>query len=665
MNETKFCTYPDYLNVLNPAQRRAVMHGLKNGVASTPRALLVIAGAGSGKTKMLVHRVTYMIDRGMDPRRLLLLTFSRRAAQEMTNRVKRTASKALDQQQIDLPWSGTFHAIGSRLIREYADRINLHRSFTILDRSDSADLISLVRQDLGLASKEVPFPTKDTCQAIYSLMINSKNPLKTILLGEFPSCARWKNQLRDLFQEYEKAKRRQNVLDYDDLLVRWADLMSVRDVGRHIRSRFDHVLVDEYQDTNRLQAEILFKLRPKGCGLTVVGDDAQAIYSFRGATVRNILDFPDQCEPRARTVTLEQNYRSTQPILEASNKVIGLAKERYSKNLFSERTSKQKPFLTTVMDEDTQARYLAQQIIEAHETGVPLKQQAVLFRASSHSAKLELELARRKIPFVKYGGIKFLETAHIKDVICTLRWFENQNDRIAGARVLQLMPGIGPGTAASILKRTRTNRNLAKTLEAVNVPKPAADAWPRLLRLLHDLRRARNSWPAELQLVREWYHPLLHTIYDDAEFRTPDVAQLEEIAGGYDSRERFLTDLAIDPPDAPKRPSNPTRDGDYVILSTIHSAKGQEYKMVRILNVVDGCIPSSQADDIEEERRLLYVAMTRARNELELVVPQRLFRYQGKFDDQHNYGAISRFIPTSIRDAFEYRRWRDRSELAW
>jgi DNA helicase II / ATP-dependent DNA helicase PcrA len=656
-----------HLKNLNRQQRRAATHGLKNGPAADIDPLLVIAGAGSGKTKTLSHRAAHLVVKGMDPRRILLLTFSRHAAEEMAYQVKKVTEAALGGHQIELPWSGTFHAIGARLIREYADRIGLKRSFTILDQPDAADLMNLVRQKLGLSAMESPFPTKNTCLSIYSFAVNSRMPLKDALAKRFPSYARWRQELRKLFRGYVKAKRRQHVLDYDDLLLYWAQIMDDPRLADKIRGRFDHVLVDEYQDTNPLQAEILFALKPKGRGLTVVGDDAQAIYSFRGASVRNILDFPDHCKPKASVITLEQNYRSTQPILNAANKVIGLAMEGYSKNLFSKRRSEQMPHLTTVADERTQARYVAQHILEAREAGVPLKSQAVLFRVSNHSAELEVELARRNIPFAKYGGLKFLDAAHVKDIVCVLRWCENPKDRVAGFRVFQLFPGIGPGIAAKILEKMDGRQyRVANMLAGLDVPKAAVKDWPRFVRLIREMRQRKSTWPAEMQVVRKWYEPLLRYNYDDdAQLRLPDIAQLERIGTGYESRRQFLTDLALDPLDGPRSPaSGSTKDDDYLILSTIHSAKGQEWRIVRILNVTDGSIPLAQAEDVEEERRLLHVAMTRAKNELDIIVPERFLRYQRmKNDQRYTYGAISPFIPASIRDAFDCRRWRDQADV--
>jgi DNA helicase II / ATP-dependent DNA helicase PcrA len=650
------------LTKLNARQRRAVQYGLKNGPPPDIHPLLVIAGAGTGKTNILAHRVAYMIEKGMDPRRILLLTFSRRAADEMTERVKRIAETALGGQQVDLPWSGTFHAVAAKLIWEHAVKFGLSSSFTILDRGDAADLMHLVRHDLGLSAQESPFPPKDICLAIYSFAVNSGLPLSRVISRRFRSCRKWKRELGELFRGYRRAKRRQHVLDYDDLLLYWVKMMSDPAIRAKIRGRFDHVLVDEYQDTNPLQAKILFMVKPKGRGLTVVGDDAQAIYSFRAATIRNILDFPNQCDPKAKIITIEQNYRSTQPILEAANKVIGLAKERYPKNLFSKRPSQQKPYLTTVADERTQARNVAQQIVDSREAGIPLRAQAVLFRVSDHSAELELELTRRNIPFVKYGGAKFLEAAHIKDIVCALRWCENPKDRVAGFRTLQLLPGIGAGTAAKVLKNVDGRRQLAKVLKRLEVPRVATEHWRGLVGLVREMHKSKTTWPAEFQSIRKWYEPLLHHNYDDdADRRLPDIAQLEQIAASYASRRSFLTDLALDPPDGT---SGRTEEDDYLILSTIHSAKGQEWRSVRVLNVSDGCIPSGQAGDVEEERRLLHVAMTRAKRELDLIVPQRLAQYHSsKLAKQGGYGTVSRFIPPGTRDAFDCRTWRDRPPL--
>ena len=658
----------DYLADLNEQQRHAVKHGIKDGSALDAGPLLVIAGAGTGKTKTLAHRVAHLVVNGIDPQRILLLTFTRRAALDMTGRVKRITSAAIGAGQIDLPWAGTFHAVGARILREFAQRIGLKPSFTILDRSDAADLMDVVRHDLGLSKKETRFPGKDTCLAIYSFATNAGASIKTTLRGQFPWCADWESDLRKLFREYVVAKQRQNVLDYDDLLLAWSEMMSNADLAAELDERFDHVLVDEFQDTNRLQAEILLKLKPDGRGVTVVGDDAQSIYSFRAATVRNILDFPGQFDPPARIITLEQNYRSTQPILDACNDVIGFAKERFTKNLRSDRKSKQQPFLTTVMDETAQARYVAQQILNAREAGIPLKSQAVLFRASHHSAQLEIELARRNIPFVKYGGLKFLEAAHVKDVISLFRWCENPTDRVAGFRVLKLLPGIGPSTAAKVQDQVEQEPGRKDLLISIEVPKAAAEDWPGFTKLVGRMRDAKTTWPAEFQLVRQWYEPHLQRLYDDAHFRAADIAQLEQIAAGYECRERFLTELTLDPPDATSgRARTNTLDEDYAILSTIHSAKGQEWRIVCILNVVDGCIPSDMAtgssEEIEEERRLLYVAMTRAKDELDLIVPQRFYTFQqAKTGDRHIYGSRSRFIPDSITASFDCGSWHDRSQ---
>jgi DNA helicase II / ATP-dependent DNA helicase PcrA len=653
-----------YLDALNPEQRRAVEHGVTmDGHIGPP--LLVIAGAGSGKTNTLAHRVAHLIVNRADPRRILLMTFSRRAASEMAHRVERIARKVLgDKAGVmtdGLTWAGTFHGIGARLLREYADQIGIDTAFTIHDREDSADLMNLVRHDLGLSKTESRFPTKATCLAIYSRCVNAEADLAAVLGQFFPWCSGWAGELKELFAAYVDAKQKQNVLDYDDLLLYWAQMMSHDDIAREIGGRFDHVLVDEYQDTNRLQSSILLALKPAGRGFTVVGDDAQSIYSFRAATVRNILDFPDQFAPRAEIVTLDRNYRSTQPILSAANGVIDLARERFTKNLWTDRASSVKPRLVAVRDEADQARYIVDRVLAGREEGSQLKQQAVLFRTSSHSGPLEIELTRRNIPFVKFGGLKFLDAAHVKDMLALLRFAENPRDRVAGFRILHLLPGVGPASAQRILDHMAEAADPIGALCALAAPPRAGDGWRGFVQTISDLRY--SEWPADLERARLWYEPHLHRIHEDADTRSADLVQLEQIASGYPSRERFLTDLTLNPPDATSDQAGvPLLDEDYLILSTIHSAKGQEWKSVYVLNVVDGCMPSDlgagTSAELEEERRLLYVAMTRAKDDLHLVIPQRFFTHgQRSQGDRHVYAARSRFIPDRLLGLFERATW--------
>ena len=651
-----------YLATLNPEQRRAVEHGGEDA-----RPLLIIAGAGSGKTNTLAHCVAHLIVQRADPRRIMLLTFSRRAATEMRRRVERIAAHALRDHAAAmadaLSWSGTFHAIGARLLREHADDIGLDRAFTIHDREDSGDLINLIRHELGFSRTEQRFPAKGTCLAIYSRVVNAEAPLDEVLGASFPWCAMWETELHKLFGAYVAAKQRQNVLDYDDLLLYWAQMMADGAIAADIAARFDHVLVDEYQDTNRLQASILLALKPNGKGLTVVGDDAQSIYSFRAATVRNILDFPHHFVPPAQIITLERNYRSTQPILAAANAVIDLASERFTKNLWSDRASAEQPRLVSLRDEADQARYVVAHVLEHREAGLALKAQAVLFRASHHSGPLEVELTRRNIPFVKFGGLKFLEAAHIKDVLAFLRWAENPRDRVAGFRVIQLLPGAGPATAARLLDRLAEAADALAALDQFRPPAACAEHWQEFTRAIRLVRGNAAGWPAELDLICRWYAPHLERLHDDAVVRQADLVQLGQIASTYPSRERFLTELTLDPPGATSDESGvPLLDEDYLVLSTIHSAKGQEWKSVFVLNCVDGCMPSDLATgttaEIEEERRLLYVAMTRARDHLHLLVPQRFFAHQQRGGgDRHMYASRTRFIPNALVRHFESRAW--------
>ncbi len=654
---------------LNDEQRAAVEHGVDAAFgepACDDRPLLVIAGAGSGKTSTLAHRVARLIAQGTDPQRILLLTFSRRAAQEMERRAGQVVARVFalkSEVPPALPWAGTFHGIGARLLREYAAHIGLNDNFTIHDRSDSEDLMGLVRHELGLSSSTRRFPHKGTCLSIYSRTVNTCAPLGDVLKQAFPWCAEWEVELKRLFGAYVEAKQQQNVLDYDDLLLYWAGMVAEPTLAAQVGARFDHVLVDEYQDTNRLQASILMALKPDGRGVTVVGDDAQSIYSFRGATVRNILDFPMQFTRQARIVTLERNYRSTQPILDVSNAVIAQAAERHAKTLWTDKASAGRPQLVLVPDEAQQARWVADRVLAHREGGLALKSQAVLFRTSTHSAALELELARRNIPFVKYGGLKFLEAAHVKDLLAVLRFAENPRGRMAGFRVTQMIPGIGPATATRLLDAMDVAADPGAAVKAFMPPAAAQVEWQRFAETYAALRDSSLSWPADMELALRWYIPHLERLHDDTSgVRRGDVEQLARLASGYASRERFLTELTLDPPDATSdRSGPPLLDEDYLILSTIHSAKGQEWNSVHVLNVVDGCMPADVAQgaqELEEERRLLYVAMTRARDHLHLLVPQRFYvTQQAVRGDRHLYAGRTRFITAADTARFEQVTW--------
>ncbi len=655
-------TPPDPLARLNPAQRAAVCHG--NGAVAGP--LLVIAGAGTGKTNTLVHRLAHLVRAGADPRRILLMTFSRRAAAEMTRRAGRLATETMGPRAAllaeGLTWAGTFHAVGARLLREHAPAIGLDPGFTIHDREDSADLMAVARARLKLAETPRRFPAKATCLAIYSRAVNAQSGLGAVLARAFPWCAEWEAELKALFAAYVEAKQASAVLDYDDLLLYWLGLTQDPALAAEVRTRFDHVLVDEYQDTNRLQAAILAALCPEGRGLTVVGDDAQSIYAFRAAEVRNILDFPDAFTPRATVVTLEQNYRSTPQILAAANAVIGEAPEGFAKRLWSDRPAGGMPRLVTVRDEAAQVDLVCCDVLAAREEGVALREQAVLFRSSHHSGPLEVELVRRNIPFVKFGGLKFLDAAHVKDVLATLRLAQNPRDRVAGLRVLLLLPGIGAATAGQLLDAMAGAAEPMTALADAMVPSRAAAGFADFLALYGRLRTG-IGWPADLEAVRAWYEPHLERRHDDAVTRRADLLQLEMIAASHADRAGFLTEITLDPPGATSDEAGvPSRDEDYLILSTIHSAKGQEWRRVHVLNAVDGCIPSDLATgtpaEIEEERRLLYVAMTRARDALTLVLPQRFYVHaQARRGDRHVYASRTRFIPERLLPHFEAARW--------
>ena len=618
---------------LNPRQREAACAG------AAP--LLIVAGAGTGKTNTLAHRVAHLVLQGCPPERILLLTFTRRAALEMTRRASRIVAEV--KKEVRLPWSGTFHAVANRLIRLNCKRLGLTESFSVLDRGDAADLMDVVRHERGLSRAEKRFPRKDTCLAIYSHRVNTQRPLAETLALMYPWCAEWEVELKSLLGEYVNRKLQNQALDYDDLLLYWHAMMQDEALAAEIGARFDHVLVDEYQDTNVLQAEILQRLKPTGQGLTVVGDDAQAIYSFRAATVENIRGFARQYENRGQSpisISLEENYRSTQQVLDAANALIG-------KSLYSKKKVGAKPRYVTVADDEGQAQYVVTRVLEARERGVLLRNQAVLFRASHHSDLLELELVRRNIPYVKYGGLKFLEAAHVKDLLAVLRWADNPKNRVAAFRALQLLPGVGPAGAARIF----TGFEAGGSWKALKTGSAELD---QLMSWLAD-----SPWEGQVQRVREWYAPHLERLYDSAQVRAGDLLQLERIAQNYQERQTFLTEMALDPPSATGDLSGePYLDEDYLVLSTVHSAKGQEWEAVHILNVADGNFPSEfatgRADLVEEERRLLYVAMTRARTDLHLIAPLKYYvASQSRMGDRHVYGAKSRFMTRSVLACME------------
>jgi len=605
----------DHLGMLNAAQRQAAEYGdAAAGKAFSSGPLLVIAGAGTGKTMTLAHRVAHLVISGVSPERILLLTFTRRAAQEMTRRVEsilRAATKGLGTAPLPaggLPWAGTFHSVANRLLRRFAHNLGLDPGFSVLDRGDAADILDVVRHEQKLTRTSRRFPKKETCLAIYSRCVNTEQ-----------------------FRHYVLRKQQTQTLDYDDLLLYWSHLVAEQEFAEQIGESFDHVLVDEYQDTNLVQAKILNALKPDGGGITVVGDDAQSIYSFRAAEVENILGFPDQYMPTAQVITLEQNYRSTQPILDSANCLIAESERQYRKNLFSDRKDGGKPRYVTVEDGDAEAEYVVESILANRELGMQLKEQAVLFRGSHHSDRLELELVRRNIPYVKYGGLKFLEAAHVKDLLSVLKWAENPKNEVAAFRVLKLLPGMGPANATRCFEQLAVGEYLFSVLREYRAPAASRGEWPVFCELLESLSSAEfdeQGWQSQLSAVRHWYQPHLERLYDGLDTRTADLEQLEQISGRYPTRERFLTELTLDPPSAAgDLAGDPLLDEDYLILSTVHSAKGQEWESVFVLNVSDGNFPSEFAtgkpEMIEEERRLLYVAMTRAKQSLSLIAPLR------------------------------------------
>ncbi len=597
-----------YQNELNPAQAKAV--------ESVQGAYLVIAGAGSGKTRVLVHRVAYLVGQGVKPEEILLLTFTRRAAEEMLRR----ASTLLDARCSRVS-GGTFHSFANRILRKYASLVGLSSNFTILDQSDAEDAVGLVRTKLEFNKSDKRFPRKHAILEVISKSTNKSASIEDVLAEEYPQFEEFAAEIKNIRDEYNAYKRQKSLLDYDDLLIYLQMLLSQHAEARlHLSRKYKYIMVDEYQDTNRLQAYIACLLASEHGNIMVVGDDAQSIYSFRGANFRNIIDFP-KIFKNTKMITLEENYRSTQPILDLTNAVIRQAKEKFEKNLFTRKKGGNSPVFIDCSDDSAQSKFVAEKILELREEGLNLKDMAVLFRSGWHSNDLEVELASRNIPFVKYGGLKFVEAAHIKDVLSYLRIIHNPEDQVSWLRALLLIPGIGPKTANAILEalakkdKTGTENILKKKEDLV-----------KLLDLLAESRSQTDKPAGLIEKFLKYYQPLLKIEYDDFNKRLNDLDSLLNIASRYKTLEQFLTDMALEPPERGLVESGHSeKDDSTLTLSTIHSAKGLEWHTVFIIYVAEGHLPSylslESQDEIEEERRLFYVACTRAKTNLFLSKP--------------------------------------------
>jgi len=644
----KDCYLKRWFEGLNSQQRAAVTYG--NG------PLLIVAGAGTGKTNTLAFRVSYLLSQKIPPERILLLTFTRRAAEEMLKRA--TSVTVVDHSLTHRIWGGTFHSAANRLLRIYSESAGLSTDFTIMDRADAEDFLNVIRNELALSTKEKRFPRKSTCLSIYSRRVNGNEKLETVLKRDFPWCLIWLDELNSLFKEYTQRKQKQNVLDYDDLLLYWYYMLQDEGLAKTIGARFDHILVDEYQDTNPLQAGILLGMRQQSKNITVVGDDAQSIYGFRSATVQNMLNFPNQF-PGTTIIKLEQNYRSVQPILETTNRVIAECKGRYTKDLWSERKSGEKPQLITCVDEDDQDNTVIRKVLEHYEQGILLRKQAVLFRASSHSASLELALRSHNVPFHKYGGLRFLESAHIKDLISILRIIENPRDEMAWFRILQLLKGVGPFTAQKVFQHLAANGYNPAALTSFVSPGAAREGITDLAQLISDVQAMGQDTPgAQIEKIAKFYGPLLEYNYEDPVPRAADIEHLGQIASRYDTRQQFLTEIVLDPPVSTGDLAGPAvKDEDWLVLSTIHSAKGLEWDAVYLIHAADGNLPADMATgtegEIEEELRLTYVAMTRARDFLYVLWPLRYYSKSAGISDNHSYAQCCRFFTNDVKNTMD------------
>jgi ATP-dependent DNA helicase UvrD/PcrA len=629
---------------LNLEQRTAVRH--------PGGPLLMLAGAGTGKTTTLCGRVAWLVAEGVAPERILLLTFTRRAAREMLQRARALVAMPDGARGV---LGGTFHSVAHHFVRRHAVALGLPAGFGVLDAGDAADVLDFVREEHGHAQRGRRFPKKSTLLDIYSRTVNAHRPLSEVLADSFPWCEEHRDDIAALFRAYTARKRALGVIDLDDLLLYWRGLAGDEVVGPELEEQFDHVLIDEYQDVNGLQVDIVRSLRRRCRDLTAVGDDFQAIYGWRAASARHILDFPDHF-PDATVVTLERNYRSSQPILNIANALSAQAERAFPKQLRTDREGGVAPELIFCRDESAQASEIADRVLEARERGMELRQQAALMRTSHDSAMLELELSRRQIPFVKYGGLRYLEAAHVKDLIALFRLADNPADEISWFRVLQLLEGVGPATARRALDVlvTADGDKLAAWPDARE--KLPADGRPLADGVIQALREARGQTAAGVraELLGQALAPLIKARYPDGAVRLQDLDQLVAAAREASALGHFVADLIIDPPTSSSDLAGPPHlDEDYLVLSTIHSAKGLEWGAVHILALYDGnfpaCMAAGSTETIDEERRLLYVAMTRAQRQLHLYVPVRYYHRPHGMDDAHGYGKPSRFLTDQLR----------------
>ena len=628
----------NYEEELNEAQLKAV--------EITDGPVLVIAGAGTGKTRTLVYRVARLVESGINPASILLLTFTRRAAYEMLRR----ASSTLDERCSKVS-GGTFHSFANTILRKYAGLIGFNNNFTILDRSDAEDAINIIRTQLGFNKKEKRFPKKATILKVISKSINKSCTIEDVLKEEYPQFIDNLSDIQKINEQYKVYKRSKSIMDYDDLLIYLKILLEENNLVRTKLSNFyKYIMIDEYQDTNKLQANIARLLASEHQNIMVVGDDSQSIYAFRGANFKNIMDFP-KIFPDTKTITLEENYRSTQPILDLTNEIIRYANEKYPKNLFTKREGNQKPVFIEAENENYQSKFIVQRVLELREEEIPLNDIAVLFRAGWHSNDLEIELVSHNIPFEKHGGFKFIETAHVKDVIAHLRIVFNPLDAVSWHRILLLIEGIGNKTANDIITEIVDN---GKGLEFFKVNRFLSRKYGgnlnRLGSTIEEIKSEEITPAEQIDILLEYYKPLFEKKYDDFNKRQKDLESLVRIAERYNNLEQFLVDTTLEPLETSQVDVDVTdKEEEKLILSTIHSAKGLEWHTVFIIFLTDGYLPSAYSldseENVEEERRLLYVAATRAKENLYLLKPEIEYAGRNYFEQSYlGFSEVSRFL---------------------